>query len=1057
MNSIRRLLPTRVWAALLVLIALMATTLSLTATPAAAQQNVTSDPNAPVFEKADMAPDTVNECIAEDPVNNIIYACHYRGMMKSLDGGVTWQRAGSFSLSPLAPFGGLELRHYLTAAVASDGTVFVGNDQTNGASWSSHRTGQVRMSTDFGETWQTITPVSNHAHVLRINSAVLDVIVDTENPDPAHRDLVYYCSANRVYRSLDTNHVVDPEWSNVDANGNPIGPQPEIKWVQIGPNASATNPGGGFAPANPAHRCREMTIHNGSLYVLTNEGIWRSDNYDQPLPQGGPPDSSSIIWTLITPTSLNSIGVAAMEFDAAGTLFVGSGFGSSSDHGLYSSANPAAATPTFTRLHHRTAFAMHLANDGSLVTARRHGAGLEQFWVDRAATPGVVPTIALDTQNARVEDFTTLADGTLLASSWGMGILRSTDNGQTWQQSNQGQHFFQRPTAVDNSGRIYTTGTTGLLYSDDDGGSFHHCGRFHAGNSFLREARAPSVRLADNGDIYALLNHPSGMSGLWKSTDRCASFSQVATSPTNEGAIMNGHKLTLGVNNQTMLAVFGSSALHRSTDGGVTWTDISQQLVLPPGAVHTYFPITNIQKAPNGEIWMIAGYDEIYRSSDDGATWSPRISLPQVLPIPSGGVHQGFAFAANGDVFVASQRGVFVVRSGSSVLESTGLDGTGSTIYGISSVAIDSTGRLLATSANTRDRSVLGVYASDDGGTTWVHEPNSVDDRFLTSLWVNPQTDTVLLSAAGEGIHRRAAPPIMCFGQPATIVGTPGDDILNGTNGADVIVGLGGHDRINGRGGDDLICGGDGNDRLSGADGHDRITGQDGDDTIIGGALDDELWGGVGEDLLMGGGGNDHLHGQQDKDNLIGGWDDDTIWGGDGDDRILGQGDNDKLYGQDGNDVVAGGNGDDELWGGFGNDRLVGNDGNDTIGGNEGDDRLTGGNGDDELSGQSGSDRIYGHDGNDTLFGNDGFDVVSGGNGNDTLVGGLGNDRMWGGPGADQAWGGAGNDSAWGGDGDDMLDGQDGNDRLFGQLGSDWIGGGLGLDFCVGEVKIDCE
>ena len=38
--------------------------------------------------------------------------------------------------------------------------------------------------------------------------------------------------------------------------------------------------------------------------------------------------------------------------------------------------------------------------------------------------------------------------------------------------------------------------------------------------------------------------------------------------------------------------------------------------------------------------------------------------------------------------------------------------------------------------------------------------------------------------------------------QPATIVGTPGDDTLRGTEGPDVIVGLGGDDTIFGLGGD---------------------------------------------------------------------------------------------------------------------------------------------------------------------------------------------------------------------------------------------------------------
>lgn len=39
-----------------------------------------------------------------------------------------------------------------------------------------------------------------------------------------------------------------------------------------------------------------------------------------------------------------------------------------------------------------------------------------------------------------------------------------------------------------------------------------------------------------------------------------------------------------------------------------------------------------------------------------------------------------------------------------------------------------------------------------------------------------------------------------CYGQPATIVGTDGDDILRGTRGHDVIAGMAGDDVIRGDG-----------------------------------------------------------------------------------------------------------------------------------------------------------------------------------------------------------------------------------------------------------------
>ncbi len=89
----------------------------------------------------------------------------------------------------------------------------------------------------------------------------------------------------------------------------------------------------------------------------------------------------------------------------------------------------------------------------------------------------------------------------------------------------------------------------------------------------------------------------------------------------------------------------------------------------------------------------------------------------------------------------------------------------------------------------------------------------------------------LLVGMVGVFAAPTAHAAVMCEGNVATIVGTPGADSLMGTNGPDVIVGLTGNDVVDGKGGDDLICqsgaiaglglttvtivGGPGNDTLS--------------------------------------------------------------------------------------------------------------------------------------------------------------------------------------------------------------------------------------------------
>ena len=204
-----------------------------------------------------------------------------------------------------------------------------------------------------------------------------------------------------------------------------------------------------------------------------------------------------------------------------------------------------------------------------------------------------------------------------------------------------------------------------------------------------------------------------------------------------------------------------------------------------------------------------------------------------------------------------------------------------------------------------------------------------------------------------------------CAGHPATIIGTPDDDVIIGTPGDDVIIGRAGKDVIDGAGGNDIICGGRGKDTIYGGDGDDYIKGGRGDDWLEGGDGNDELRGGRGDDILKGQADDDILKGRRGED---------------------------ELYGGSGHDTLRGGRGEDVLKGGTGNDTLYGGRGEDELYGGDDDDELRGGDGDDLLKGQDGHDTLYGKKGDDSLFGGKGDDFLDGGNGHDDIDGGQGYD-----------------------------------------------------------------
>ncbi len=111
----------------------------------------------------------------------------------------------------------------------------------------------------------------------------------------------------------------------------------------------------------------------------------------------------------------------------------------------------------------------------------------------------------------------------------------------------------------------------------------------------------------------------------------------------------------------------------------------------------------------------------------------------------------------------------------------------------------------------------------------------AVADRTSPVLRLAPGGATSLLSAGTPGVNEPAgiASVETCAGKVATIVGTPGDDVLRGTHFPDVIVGGGGNDLLTGGLRKDRLCGGPGRDTLIGGFGRDTLRGGPGRDRLF--------------------------------------------------------------------------------------------------------------------------------------------------------------------------------------------------------------------------------
>lgn len=202
-----------------------------------------------------------------------------------------------------------------------------------------------------------------------------------------------------------------------------------------------------------------------------------------------------------------------------------------------------------------------------------------------------------------------------------------------------------------------------------------------------------------------------------------------------------------------------------------------------------------------------------------------------------------------------------------------------------------------------------------------------------------------------------------CLGEPVTIRGDRGSELIRGTNGDDVIAARGGSDYVQGRGGDDLICGGTGDDHLAAGPGRDRLTAAKGDDTLVGGASTRQMSGRSGNDTFFPAGGKGGvISGSGGRDWLVfsdrpcargvtvdlagdaasysrcdGGWragswvvrSVERVDGSRGSDLLIGSDRKNQLLGQSGRDRLRGLGAGDYLNGGSGRDRGRGGEGAD--------------------------------------------------------------------------------------------------------------------------------
>ncbi len=234
-----------------------------------------------------------------------------------------------------------------------------------------------------------------------------------------------------------------------------------------------------------------------------------------------------------------------------------------------------------------------------------------------------------------ISSLTQLASGTILAATHGVGVARSTDDGQTWEWSNKGlvQYDLWAARSGTVQGReVALVGSmpSALMLSDDDGVSWQNLTGLHEVSSFAQWYFPPPPRLGHIKEINIFGDRiyvGIEIGALLVSDDCGKTFKDLVIDPDPKECDV--HRVLINpLDPNKMHAAVGLVGLMRSVDGGTTWTrdPIMPGLEYPDAFVlHPDQPGMLFLSAGRG--WPINWYrrnraeGRIARSKDGGQTW----------------------------------------------------------------------------------------------------------------------------------------------------------------------------------------------------------------------------------------------------------------------------------------------------------------------------------------------------------------------------------------------------------------------------------------------------
>ena len=198
----------------------------------------------------------------------------------------------------------------------------------------------------------------------------------------------------------------------------------------------------------------------------------------------------------------------------------------------------------------------------------------------------------------------------------------------------------------------------------------------------------------------------------------------------------------------TLLAGLSPGGIYRSTDAGLTWTQVLYgatfvSMAVSPSSASTIYACMSISSE-------VPGLRMTFRSTDGGTTWSPldRLGSSPVLALAVDPRSSDVVYAAVGTSGPLAP-GIYRSTDGGAnwVALAGGLVGSS-----FNAVAIDPTDPAIVYAGATD----TGVFRSADGGASWVPINDGLTGLDVGAITVDAQTPSVVYAGTSGGVFRSA-------------------------------------------------------------------------------------------------------------------------------------------------------------------------------------------------------------------------------------------------------------------------------------------------------------